>query len=92
MIGAILNFIFIIFLGVIIIVGVIAFRICRSFHNVSKQFRNFSGNTKGNGTYGNGRRTASGGDTIVDRRTPDKANRKIFSKSEGEYVDFEEEK
>lgn len=92
MIGAILNFIFIIILGVIIIAGVIVFRIYRSLHNVSKQFRSFQGNAKGNGTYGNGRRTDSREDTIVDRRTPDEANRKIFSKSEGEYVDFEEEK
>lgn len=92
MISAILNFIFIIILGILIIAGVIAFRIYRSFHNVSKQFRSFRNNTKGSGPYRNGQGTYGNRETIVDRRTPDEANRKIFSKSEGEYVDFEEEK
>ncbi|MGI6243611.1 MAG: DUF4834 family protein [Prevotella sp.] len=31
------------------------------------------------------------GDTIIDRRTPEEANQKIFHKNEGEYVEFEEE-
>lgn len=92
MIGALLNFIFIIILGVIIIAGVIAFRIYRSFHNVSKQFRDFRGRARESRAYSNGRGTGREENIIVDRRTPDEANRKIFAKNEGEYVDFEEEK
>ena len=35
-------------------------------------------------------RTADGL-TIVDNRSPEKANKKIFAQDEGEYVDFTEE-
>lgn len=31
------------------------------------------------------------GDTIIDQRTPEEANQKIFNKNEGEYVEFDEE-
>ena len=29
-------------------------------------------------------------ETVVDQRTPQEANKKIFTKDEGEYVDFQE--
>ena len=32
----------------------------------------------------------AGGVTIIDDRTPDKVNKKIFEKNEGEYVDYVE--
>lgn len=35
---------------------------------------------------------AQNGVTVIDQRSPEQAGRKIFSKNEGEYVDFEEEK
>lgn len=35
--------------------------------------------------------TTANGDTVIDRRSPEKANQKIFDKSEGEYVDYKEE-
>ena len=35
---------------------------------------------------------ADNGETIVDYRNPQEAGRKIFTKDEGEYVDYEEEK
>lgn len=54
----------------------------------------------GNGTSDNHNRSSSSGHTrrtqttagttIIDKRNPEYANRKIFAKDEGEYVDFEE--
>jgi len=35
---------------------------------------------------------ADSGETIVDYRNPQETGRKIFTKDEGEYVDYEEEK
>lgn len=44
-----------------------------------------------NGSTTNHRRTrASSGIIIIDNRSPERANRKIFAKEEGEYVDFKE--
>lgn len=94
MIAALLNFLFIILLGIFIVVGVVAYKIYRTFHSVKKQFKGFRGQDRQQ--YGQGRqqyRQTSGDDEIIiDRRTPDEMNRKIFSKNEGEYVDYEEEK
>ena len=59
----------------------------------------------GNGSYNNttygsnagttGSRTSTTtptGEVVEDRRTEDEINRKIFTREEGEYIDFEEEK
>lgn len=93
MIAALLNFLFIILLGIFIVVGVVAYKIYRTFHSVKKQFKGFRGQDNGNGQdrqqY---RQTSDDDEIIIDRRTPDEMNRKIFSKNEGEYVDYEEEK
>lgn len=93
MIAALLNFLFIILLGIFIVVGVVAYKIYRTFHSVKKQFKGFRGQDNGNGQVRQQYRQTSGDDEIIiDRRTPDEMNRKIFSKNEGEYVDYEEEK
>lgn len=93
MIAALLNFLFIILLGIFIVVGVVAYKIYRTFHSVKKQFKGFRGQYNGNGQDRQQYRQTSGDDEIIiDRRTPDEMNRKIFSKNEGEYVDYEEEK
>lgn len=93
MIAALLNFLFIILLGIFIVVGVVAYKIYRTFHSVKKQFKGFRGQDNGNGHDRQQYRQTSGDDEIIiDRRTPDEMNRKIFSKNEGEYVDYEEEK
>lgn len=93
MIAALLNFLFIILLGIFIVVGVVAYKIYRTFHSVKKQFKGFRGQDNGNGQgrqqYGH---TSGDDEIIIDRRTPDEMKRKIFSKNEGEYVDYEEEK
>ncbi|MBS5876377.1 MAG: DUF4834 family protein [Prevotella sp.] len=93
MIAALLNFLFIILLGIFIVVGVVAYKIYRTFHSVKKQFKGFRGQDNGNGQGRQQYQQTSGDDEIIiDRRTPDEMNRKIFSKNEGEYVDYEEEK
>ena len=93
MIAALLNFLLIILLGIFIVVGVVAYKIYRTFHSVKKQFKGFRGQDNGNGQDRQQYRQTSGDDEIIiDRRTPDEMNRKIFSKNEGEYVDYEEEK
>ncbi len=38
------------------------------------------------------RHTTASGETIIDSRDPQTADRRIFADNEGEYVDFEEEK
>lgn len=93
MIAALLNLLFIILLGIFIVVGVVAYKIYRTFHSVKKQFKGFRGQDNGNGQDRQQYRQTSGDDEIIiDQRTPDEMNRKIFSKNEGEYVDYEEEK
>ena len=55
--------------------------------------RSANGNN-GYGSYDSGSRqrttTTSSGDVVEDRRSEYEINRKIFTKEEGEYVDFEE--
>lgn len=67
-------------------------RIFRSFRNLSDRFKDaqngMGGGARGQRRYGND----SQDEVIYDSRTPEEANKKIFSKNEGEYVDFEEEK
>jgi hypothetical protein len=48
------------------------------------------GSSKRTGWHQRQTQTPSG-DTIIDHRTPEEANQKIFHKNEGEYVEFEEE-
>lgn len=45
MIAALLNFLFIILLGIFIVVGVVAYKIYRTFHSVKKQFKGFRART-----------------------------------------------
>ncbi len=53
-----------------------------------------SGNGSGGG-YSNGNwqrtTTTASGDVVEDRRSEYEINRKIFTKEEGEYIDFEEQ-
>ncbi len=83
---ALLNFVLIIIFVCFIIVCVVAYRVYRSFRDVAKKF-GFKG---GAGSRGAARQPDD--EVIIDHRAPGEAKRKIFSKSEGEYVDFEETK
>ena len=74
MIAALLNFLFIILLGIFIVVGVVAYKIYRTFHSVKKQFKGFRGQDNGNGQGRQQYRQTSGDDEIIiDRRTPDES-------------------
>ncbi len=94
-----------IFLYYVVKAALKIYTVYRKLHNATKQFRDFSAQQNTAGTYGssaNGnaargrastRQTAttSTGEVIEDRRTEDEINRKIFTREEGEYIDFEEE-
>ncbi len=90
MIAFLLNFILIIIFVAFVIVCVTAYRIYRSFHNMKRKFTSGFGKNKAGGQWAGGQKSED--EVIIDRRSPDEAKRKIFSKNEGEYVDFEEEK
>ena len=84
------------------LIGIVSFIYLR-VKRMTKQFRNGSNHTnrrqQQNSAAGSTkRRSAEYDDGVVveeelyDERSPRQANRKIFAKDEGEYVDFEEEK
>lgn len=102
-IGLFLKSIFIMVLMVaIFLIGIVSFIYLR-VKRMTKQFRNGSNHTnrrqQQNSAAGSTkRRSAEYDDGVVveeelyDERSPRQANRKIFAKDEGEYVDFEEVK
>lgn len=86
----------------IFLIGIVSFIYLRVKH-MTKQFRNRTNHTnrrqQQNSAAGSTkRRSAEYDDGVVveeelyDERSPRQANRKIFAKDEGEYVDFEEVK
>lgn len=103
-IGLFLKSIFIMVLMVaIFLIGIVSFIYLR-VKRMTKQFRNGSANHTNRRQQQNSaagstkRRSAEYDDGVVveeelyDERSPRQANRKIFAKDEGEYVDFEEVK
>ena len=102
-IGLFLKSIFIMVLMVaIFLIGIVSFIYLR-VKRMTTQFRNGTNHTnrrqQQNSAAGSTkRRSAEYDDGVVveeelyDERSPRQANRKIFAKDEGEYVDFEEEK
>ena len=102
-IGLFLKSIFIMVLMVaIFLIGIVSF-IYLLVKRMTKQFRNGTNHTnrrqqQSSAAGSTKRRSAEYDDGVVveeelyDERSPRQANRKIFAKDEGEYVDFEEEK
>lgn len=102
-IGLFLKSIFIMVLMVaIFLIGIVSFIYLR-VKRMTKQFRNGTNHTnrrqqQSSAAGSTKRRSAEYDDSVVveeelyDERSPRQANRKIFAKDEGEYVDFEEEK
>ena len=102
-IGLFLKSIFIMVLMVaIFLIGIVSFIYLR-VKRMTKQFRNGTNHTnrrqQQNSAAGSTkRRSAQYDDGVVveeelyDERSPRQANRKIFAKDEGEYVNFEEVK
>ena len=90
----------------IFLIGIVSFIYLR-VKRMTKQFRNGNAN-RTNGTNRRQQQSPAAGSTkrrsaeyddgvvveeeLYDERSPRQANRKIFAKDEGEYVDFEEEK
>lgn len=101
-IGLFLKSIFIMVLMVaIFLIGIVSFIYLR-VKRMTKQFRNGTNHTnrrqqQSSAAGSTKRRSAEYDDGVVveeelyDERSPRQANRKIFAKDEGEYVDFEEE-
>ena len=99
-VGLFLKYIFlVVMLCALFFVGIIVYFWLRIKHAA----RNFQNRAANAGMHGHGahtrqqRQTAAGGndygnEQLYDERSEAEANRKIFSKDEGEYVDFEEEK
>ena len=91
----------------IFLIGIVSFIYLR-VKRMTKQFRNGNGSTNANRTNRRQQQNSAAGSTkrrsaqyddgivveeeLYDERSPRQANRKIFAKDEGEYVDFEEEK
>lgn len=102
-IGLFLKSIFIMVLMVaIFLIGIVSFIYLR-VKRMTKLFRNGTNHTnrrqqQSSAAGSTKRRSAEYDDGVVveeelyDERSPRQANRKIFAKDEGEYVDFEEEK
>lgn len=90
----------------VFLIGIISFLYLR-VKRMTKQFRNGTNSNdnrtnrrqqQSSATGSTKRRSAEYDDGVVveeelyDERSPRQANRKIFAKDEGEYVEFEEEK
>lgn len=105
-IGLFLKSIFIMVLMIaVFLIGIISFlylrvkRMTKQFHNSTNSNRNNTRRQQQNATSGSTKRRSAEYDNgvvveeeLYDERSPRQANRKIFAKDEGEYVEFEEEK
>ena len=89
--AAFLHFILVMILTAGFIVGIAVYIIYTRVSKAARHFRDQMDGTANNGHRSKQTRTAHG-EIIIDNRTPSEAGRKIFSKDEGEYIDFEEEK
>lgn len=88
LLNLVLLFLFVVFL----IVCMTAWRIYRSFRNVADRVRGTGHRQNSGPRSSRSYKQATEEETIIDSRTPDQVEQKIFTASEGEYVDFEEVK
>ncbi|MFC2776018.1 MAG: DUF4834 family protein [Prevotella sp.] len=84
---AFLKFIFVLFIVLFVFVLFTALRFLNTFRqNINRFRRTMNGaNAQQRTNYGNR-------EGVIDTRDPEEAQKKIFKKDEGEYVDYEEEK
>lgn len=84
----IFKFISLLFIALFLFILIFAFRILTFFRKGMNQFNNQNGNKEGqhrkNSSY-------SDDEKVIDTRNPEDAKKKIFTKDEGEYVDYTEE-
>lgn len=78
-------------LGILLVVGWFALRIWLTMRRVKKQFEDATQGSQRNEAPRGRSTTGPSGEQITDTRDPDKANRKIISDEEGEYIDFVED-
>lgn len=96
----IIRILFFLFMLLLTIGLVVALLFAVGIRKAIKRFRNSAGQTGSSSGYNTNRnqrqwgqksQNYDGDETIIDQRSPEEANRKIFSESDGEYVDFTEE-
>lgn len=89
---AFLQFLFVLFVVVLAVGAYVIWRVYCALHQAARQFGGQRRTTERR-TDSSSRRTTTTetGDVIIDRRSPEKSQQKIFKKGEGEYVEFEEE-
>jgi len=86
------NLVFLVLFGLFVAVCIIGWFVFRSLRDAADRLMGGSRHASGGSQRHETRSSTSDEEVIIDSRTSDKANRKIFSDDEGEYVDFEEEK
>ena len=84
---AFLKFIFVLFIVLFAFVLFTALRFLNTFRQNVNRFRRTM-----NDTSAQQRTNYSNREGVIDTRAPEEAQKKIFKKDEGEYVDYEEEK
>lgn len=86
MISGILTLLLFLFVAIVVATFVGAFKVFRNLRDFTQKLNRqqpFSG--------AQGRQYGENGGGVIDTRSQEKANRKIFSKDEGEFVDYKEE-
>ena len=86
MVAAFLNFIFLLLLAVLFAGGLLVWRVFRQFRKAAEQLRKQSGFSSSETTS-----TYQNKEGVIDTRSEEEANKKIFAHDEGEYVEFTEE-
>ena len=83
-------------IGVIIYLYLRVRRVARTFTSARQGTSGPRASSSGSGSYSSQQKTKDSGsfvnEELYDQRTDSEINRKIFSKDEGEYVEFEEVK
>lgn len=77
-------------LVILLVVFLLVFR--RIIKSVRQAMRTFNNATATNTNAQSAQRAGKEGEVIIDHRTSERINQKIFEQNEGEYVDFTEEK
>ncbi|MGI6223195.1 MAG: DUF4834 family protein [Prevotella sp.] len=91
MLKSFFSILFIIILVGILTIALIVLHFLRSLHRRAMDAFRSADDTSRTGNFTQGKTTTTeSGETIVDARDPETANRKIFDKDEGEYVKFKE--
>lgn len=84
--AAFLHFIIFLLLAFVFIAGIFVYQLYRRIYDVADRFRQASGF----GTRQTHTSTYNDQEGVIDRRSPEEANKKIFAQNEGEYVDYVE--